>query len=123
MMQLNNYVILLHASSPVPPEDLEVGYEKVYVRDDPTTYVYVKDVCYGYQYSNGHSIGGQVIGKGNYTMRHLTHLDTKTGKGKTGPEFTVGAQGVEIEFDTRDLTYKILDRKSTRLNSSHVSNS
>lgn len=90
------------------PEDLEVGYEKVYVRDDPSIYVYVKDVCYGYQYSNGHSIGGQVIGKGNYTMRHLTHLDTKTGKGKTGPEFTVGAQGVEIEFDTRDLTYKIL---------------
>src|SRR5699024_11811647 len=82
--------------------------EKVYVRDDLSIYVYVKYVCYGYQYSNGHSIGGQVIGKGNYTMRHLTHLDTKTGKGKTGPEFTVGAQGVEIEFDTRDLTYKIL---------------
>ena len=90
------------------PEDLEVGYEKVYVRDDPTTYVYIKDVCYGYQYSNGHSIGGQVIGKGNYTIRHLSHLDPKTGKGKTGPEWTVGAQGVEIEFDRRDFTYKIL---------------
>ncbi len=90
------------------PEDLEVGYEKVYVRDDPSTYVYVKDVCYGYQYPNGHSIGGQVIGRGNYTIRHLTHLDPQTGEGKTGPEWTVGAQGVEIEFDTRDLTYKIL---------------
>jgi CO/xanthine dehydrogenase Mo-binding subunit len=90
------------------PEDLEVGYEKVYVRDDPNTFVYVKDVCYGYQYPNGNSIGGQVIGRGNYTMRHLTHLDPQTGMGKTGPEWTVGAQGVEIEFDKRDLTYKIL---------------
>lgn len=90
------------------PEDLEVGYDKVYVRDDRSKYVNVKDVCYGYQYPNGHSIGGQVIGKGNYTIRHLTHLDPQTGEGKTGPEWTVGAQGVEIEFDTRDYTYQIL---------------
>ena len=89
-------------------EDLEVGYEKVYVRDDPSTFVYIKDVCYGYQFPNGHSIGGQIIGKGNYTIRHLTHLDSQTGKGKTGPEWTVGAQGVEIEFDTIDYTYKLL---------------
>ncbi|MEN1968552.1 xanthine dehydrogenase family protein molybdopterin-binding subunit [Lentibacillus sp. N15] len=90
------------------PEDLEVGYEKVYVRDDPCTFVHMKDVCYGYQYPNGHSIGGQVIGKGNYTIRHLTHLDNQTGKGKTGPEWTVGAQGVEVEFDPTDFTYKLL---------------
>src|SRR5699024_12743158 len=104
MMQLNNYVILLHASSPVPPEDLEDGYEKVYVRDDPTTYVYIKDVSYGYQYSNGHSIGGQVSGKGNYTIRHLSHVDHKRGNGQTGQERTHGAQGGKIEFGRDELS-------------------
>ncbi len=90
------------------PDDLEVGYDKVYVRDEPATCINVKDVCFGYKYPNGNSIGGQVIGKGSYTVRHLTHLDRETGAGKTGPEWTVGAQGVEVEFDTRDFTYKIL---------------
>ncbi len=90
------------------PDDLEVGYEKVYVRDEPEIFVNVKDVCYGYDYPNGNTIGGQVIGKGTYTIRHLTHLDPETGIGKSGPEWTVGAQGVEIEFDKTDYTYKIL---------------
>ncbi len=89
------------------PDDLEVGHERVYVRDEPEIFVYVKDVCYGYKYPNGYAIGGQVIGRGNYTLRQLTHLNRETGAGKTGPEFTVGAQGVEVEFDTRDFTYKI----------------
>ena len=90
------------------PDDLEVGYEKVYVRDEPDIFIHVKDVCYGYKYPNGYAIGGQIIGKGSYTLRHLTHLDPETGAGKTGPEYTVGAQGVEVEFNTRDFTYKIL---------------
>lgn len=90
------------------PDDLEVGYEKVYVREEPDTFVEVKDVCYGYTYPNGYATGGQIIGKGTYTLRHLTHLDSETGIGKTGPEYTVGAQGVEVEFDLKDFTYKIL---------------
>ncbi|WP_100401207.1 xanthine dehydrogenase family protein molybdopterin-binding subunit [Bacillus sp. FJAT-44742] len=90
------------------PDDLEVGNEMVYVRDEPDTFVHVKDVCLGYKYPNGYSIGGQVIGRGNYTLRHLTHLDHENGVGKPGPEYSVGAQGVEVEFDTRDFTYKII---------------
>lgn len=31
-----------------------------------------------------------------------------TGKGKPGPEWTVGAQMVEVELDTRDYSYRIL---------------
>ncbi|WP_332697889.1 xanthine dehydrogenase family protein molybdopterin-binding subunit [Halalkalibacter lacteus] len=90
------------------PDDLEVGNEMVYVRDEPDTFINVKDVCYGYKYPSGYSIGGQVIGRGSYTLRHLTHIDHETGQGKPGPEYTVGAQGVEVEFDTRDYTYRIL---------------
>ncbi|WP_025026510.1 xanthine dehydrogenase family protein molybdopterin-binding subunit [Caldalkalibacillus mannanilyticus] len=90
------------------PDDLEVGNEKVYVRDEPDTFIDVKEVCHGYKYPSGYSIGGQVIGRGHYILRHLTHIDHETGVGKPGPEYTVGAQGVEVEFDIRDYTYKIL---------------
>ncbi|WP_209125277.1 xanthine dehydrogenase family protein molybdopterin-binding subunit [Alkalihalobacillus sp. BA299] len=94
------------------PDDLEVGNEMVYVRDEPDTFINVKDICLGYKYPSGYSIGGQIIARGNYTLRHLTHIDHDTGSGKPGPEYTVGAQGVEVEFDTRDYTYKILNAYS-----------
>ncbi len=90
------------------PDDLAVGNEMVYVRDEPDTFLHVKDVCYGYKFQNGYGIGGQIIGRGNYTLRHLTHIDHETGVGKPGPEYTVGAQGVEVEFDTKDYSYKVL---------------
>ncbi|RYD04886.1 hypothetical protein N752_11920 [Desulforamulus aquiferis] len=90
------------------PDSLEVANEMVYVRNEPDIFIKVEDICYGYKYPNGYSIGGQIIGRGEYMLRHLTHLDHETGIGKPGPEYTVGAQGVEIEFDTRDYTYKIL---------------
>ncbi|MFC4182715.1 xanthine dehydrogenase family protein molybdopterin-binding subunit [Saccharococcus thermophilus] len=89
-------------------EDLEVGYGKVFLRDDPSIYIPVKDIAYGYKYPNGNAIGGQIIGRGNYILRHLTPLNKETGAGKPGPEWTVGAEGVEIEFNRRDYTYKIL---------------
>ncbi|SDZ58088.1 CO or xanthine dehydrogenase, Mo-binding subunit [Evansella caseinilytica] len=90
------------------PDDLEVANDMIYVRDEPDTFIHVKDVCHGYKYPSGHSIGGQVIGRGNYILRHLTHIDHETGAGRPGPEYTVGAQGVEVEFDTKEFTYKVL---------------
>ncbi|WP_134699542.1 xanthine dehydrogenase family protein molybdopterin-binding subunit [Ammoniphilus sp. YIM 78166] len=89
-------------------DDLEVADGKVYLRDEPSTFLLWKDIAYGYQFMNGYSIGGQVIGTGTYQLRHLTHLDHETGAGRPGPEYTVGAQGVEVEFDIRDFTYKVL---------------
>lgn len=90
------------------PDDLEIENEKVFLRDEPHTSIPVQDICFGYEYPNGYTIGGQVIGRGTYTLRHLTHLDKATGIGKSGPEFTVGAQGVEVEFNTKDFTYKMI---------------
>ncbi len=105
MMQLKDIASRVLMCS---PDDLEVGNEMVYVRDEPDIFIEVKDICFGYKYPSGYSIGGQVIGRGQYSLRHLTHIDHETGVGRPGPEYTVGAQGVEIEFDTRDYTYKVL---------------
>lgn len=91
-----------------PPEDLEVKSEKVYLKDQPGMYVSFKDIAYGYKYSDGSSVGGVIIGRGNYIMRHLTTLDKETGKGKAGASWTVGAQAVEIEYDPKRYTYRLL---------------
>lgn len=90
------------------PDDLELGWERVYVRADPSLNVRVEEICYGYRYPNGNSIGGQIIGRGNYIQRRMNLTDPKTGEGTPGPEWNVGAQAVEIELDTRDYSYRLL---------------
>ena len=90
-----------------PIEDLEVAHSRVFLKDNPKVGLPFKDIGYGYQYPNGNSIGGQIIGRGNFILRHLTHLDPETGAGKPGPEWTVAAYGVEVEFDRRDYTYRL----------------
>ncbi len=91
-----------------PKEDLEIARSRVFLRDDPSIGLHFKDICYGYKYPNGNAIGGQIIGRGKYILRHITTLDPETGAGKPGPEWTVAAYGVEIEFDRRDFTYRLL---------------
>ncbi|MED1470887.1 xanthine dehydrogenase family protein molybdopterin-binding subunit [Bacillus salipaludis] len=91
-----------------PIEDLEVANSRVFLRDDPSIGLDFKDIGYGYKYPNGNAIGGQIIGKGNYILRHLTTIDPETGAGKPGPEWTVAAYGVEVEFDRRDFTYRLV---------------
>lgn len=92
-----------------PKEDLEVANSRVFLRDDPSIGLHFKDIGYGYKYPNGNAIGGQIIGRGNYILRHLTHLDPETGAGKPGPEWSVAAYGVEIEFDRKDYTYRLVN--------------
>jgi CO/xanthine dehydrogenase Mo-binding subunit len=91
-----------------PKEDLEVANSRVFLRDDPSIGIHFKDIGYGYQYPNGNAIGGQIIGRGNYILRHITHMNPDTGAGKPGPEWTVAAYGVEVEFDRRDFTYRLV---------------
>lgn len=90
------------------PDDLEIASEKVYLRSDPTIYAAFKDLVHGYRFPNGNSIIGPVIGRGSYVMNRLTPLDAETGKGNSGMAWTVGAQAVEIEYDTQQHTYRIL---------------
>jgi CO/xanthine dehydrogenase Mo-binding subunit len=80
----------------------------VFLRDDPSIGLHFKDIGYGYKYPNGNAIGGQIIGRGKYILRHITSLDPETGAGKPGPEWSVAAYGVEVEFDRRDYTYRLV---------------
>lgn len=90
------------------PEDLDVGDMRVFLNEDPTTYMSFKDLVYGFQYDNGNTVGGHIFGRGSFVTSNLTHLDPATGIGKAGPSWTVGAQGVEIEFDKTDFTYRFV---------------
>lgn len=89
------------------PDDLEVAGGKVFLKDDPKKFIDMTEVIHGYKYPNGNSIGGQIIGRGTYIMKHLSGMDEKTGRGTPGPLWTVGAQAVEVELDKKDFSYKI----------------
>lgn len=94
------------------PEDLEMEKGKVYIKSNPKKHIDITEVIHGYKYPNGNSIGGQVIGRGSFIMKHLTGMEEETGKGTPGPLWTLGAQAVEIEYDTREYTYRILKAAS-----------
>lgn len=104
-----------------PPEDLEVGNEQVYVKHDPSIFLKFKDLAHGYQYPNGNSVEGQILGRGNFIMGDLNLLDKDTGAGKSGPYWTVGAQAVEIEYDKKEFTYRFV-KAATVLDAGKVLN-
>jgi len=89
------------------PEDIEIANEKAFVRDNPSKWILIKDIAHGYRYPNGNAIGGPVIGQGSFSMKHLTYVNPETGEGHPGPEWTIGAQAVEVEFDKKTYTYSI----------------
>lgn len=90
------------------PEDVDVGNEMVYLKDNLSEFIFFKDIVHGYKYGDGNAIWGELIGRGNFIMRHLTPLDAETGRGKPGMSWTVGAQAVEVEYDPRMHTYRLL---------------
>lgn len=89
-------------------DDLHVGEDRVYIEDLPHVGLPLHEVVLGYVYPNGNAIVGQVIGKGRYIARGLTDIDKETGKGQPALEWTLGAEGVEVELDLRDFSYKVL---------------
>ena len=98
------------ASAPLrcPEEDLEVYGGRVFIRDVPSHGLSLEEVVLGFVYPNGNAVGGPVVGRGKYIARHLTSIDPKTGEGRPGLEWTLGAQGVEVEVDLRDGRYRVL---------------
>ncbi len=96
--------IVLHC----PPNDLAVGGDRVYLADEPEIGLPMSEVALGYMYPEGQAIEGQVIGVGRYISRRLTAIDPETGAGRPALEWTMGAQGVEVELDPADGTYRVL---------------
>lgn len=88
--------------------DLDYENKMIFVKHDPSFYITFKDLVKGYQYPDGNSIHGPIIGRGSYVMNHLTRLDKETGRGKAGLSWTVGAQAVEIEYNLKQHTYRLL---------------
>ncbi|MDR0269945.1 xanthine dehydrogenase family protein molybdopterin-binding subunit [Paenibacillus sp.] len=91
-----------------PADELEVGGGRVYSKDAHGIGIDIEAIAQGYKFPDGRTIGSQVIGRGSYMMQGITELDPETGKGNPGPEWTVGAQAVEVELNMRDFTYRIV---------------
>lgn len=88
-------------------EDIEVAYGRVFSRKNPEQFIEIKDINEGYKASDGESIGEPVYGRGGFMLKGLSMLDPQTGQGRTGPEWTLGAQVVEVEADLKTYTYRI----------------
>lgn len=101
--------------------DLMVAGSKVSSKYNPEIFVPFRDISHGYEYPNGNSIGGQLIGRGTFIMHNLTPLNPVDGSGKPGPGWTVGAQAVEVEYDRTDHTYRLV-KAATVLDAGKVIN-
>ncbi len=89
--------------------DIEVAYGRVFSRKNPENFIEFKDIAEGYKSPNGESIGEPVLGRGGFMLKGLSMLDPQTGQGKTGPEWTLGVQVVEVEADLKTYTYRIIN--------------
>jgi CO/xanthine dehydrogenase Mo-binding subunit len=90
------------------PEDIVIEKETAYLKEDPSISLPFKDIVFGVKTQEGNAVGAPVIGRGQYAMKHLSILDRETGKGQSGPYWTVGAQTIEIEYDQSEHTYRIV---------------
>lgn len=90
------------------PEEVEVSHGRVYCIKNPENFIAFKDIAQGYKAPDGTSIGEPALGRGGFMLKGLCMLDTQTGKGKTGPDWSLGAQVVEIEADLKTYTYRII---------------
>lgn len=90
-------------------DEVEVAHGRVFSRKNPEQFIAFKDIVQGYQSKTGESIGEPVLGRGGFMLKGLSKLDPQTGRGKTGPEWTLGAQVVEVEADLKTSTYRILN--------------
>lgn len=89
-------------------DEIEVAYGRVFSKKNPEHFVAFKDIVQGYKSKTGESIGELALGRGGFMLKGLTMLDPKTGRGRTGPSWTLGAQAVEIEADLTTYSYRIL---------------
>ncbi|HWQ78632.1 MAG TPA: xanthine dehydrogenase family protein molybdopterin-binding subunit, partial [Anaerovoracaceae bacterium] len=91
-----------------PAGEIEVDSGRVYSKKNPERFIELKDIVHGYKATDGASIGEPVLGRGGFMLKGLSELDPQTGRGKTGPAWTLGVQAVEIEADLETCTYRII---------------
>lgn len=90
------------------PEEIEIAGGRVFSIKNPAQFIAFKDIVQGYQSAEGESIGEPVLGRGGFMLKGLSKLDPKTGQGKTGPAWTLGAQVVEVEANLKTFSYRII---------------
>jgi len=79
---------------------LEIVDGKVKRKDGQGLEIPVSRFALGYQFDDGHTIGGPVIGKGLFIPDGVINIDPETGYSpKPVANWTFGAQAVEIEID------------------------
>jgi CO/xanthine dehydrogenase Mo-binding subunit len=89
-------------------DDIEVSNGRVFSKKNPEQFIAFKDIAQGYKSTEGKSIGEPALGRGGYMLKGLSLLDPQTGKGKSGPAWTLGAQVVEVEVDLKTFSYRVI---------------
>jgi len=100
---------LLDLAQCVAPEHIVCENGEAYVDNHPEVRVPYEKLALGYTFENGNSVGGPIIGRGRYIAQGLTNLDLETGQGLPAQFWTYGAQGVEVEVDTRTGEIEIVN--------------
>lgn len=89
-------------------DELDYNEERFYVLSNPRFAIGFQDVCGGLSYQDGNSVMGPVVGRGCAVLRHLGPLSQDTGAGNVGHAWTCQAQAVEVEFDPKDCSYRLV---------------
>lgn len=81
-------------------EDLEAIDSHIVMKKDHSKKIPFTKLCMGYQYPDGHSIGGAVIGRGLFTAADCIDCNAETGYSpKPVANWTFGAQAVDLEVN------------------------
>lgn len=84
----------------VPAEDFKIKDGYVISKNNSEKKLPLAQICMGYQYPDGHTIGGAVIGHGNFTPEGCINCDYETGQSpKPVANWTFGAQAVDLSVD------------------------
>lgn len=92
-----------------PSNEIEIVEGVVRRIDGEGLEIPIKRFAIGYQFDDGRTIGGPVIGRGCFIPKDIINIDPKTGHSpKPVANWTLGAQGIEIEIDPETGNINIL---------------
>jgi carbon-monoxide dehydrogenase large subunit len=89
------------------PEDLKPENNGLVSIKNPAKRLEYPEICMGYQFPDGHTIGGAVVGRGLFTAADCINCDPETGYSpKPVANWTFGAQAVDLSVcpDTGKIT-------------------